>query len=204
MGSGAGDITNQLADIFGDVVGLEPNTHLRSHAEENQKSNASYVASNVVDYRTQTKFDFVFISYFLDTLQSGEYKRNLDALDRLIVDNGKIVGVTFLEDSDWNKYLNYVAGRMGIERKGGFVQISDRLSEFAWEIRATGSWRSSVSGSTVDHLYDALSFFVKARRSEYFKRRQEFLPKLQEVIYTNNRPWIEICEVIYEIRNVQR
>ena len=203
VGCGVGNITGQLGKGFRFATGIEPNGYLLSQSNLHKSENVNYVRKKLESYQSDDKYDIIIVSYFFDTLNVSEYGINLQSLEHLLSDDGRILGVSFLPNSKWDQYLEAVAESLGIERKGGAIQVNKRLAHFGWQMNIIACWRSFVIGETVEQLYDTMVFFVRKKAYEYITGRSELLETLEAFSRGNSCQKLEMYEVIYECRPTQ-
>jgi SAM-dependent methyltransferase len=199
IGAGKGDIAIPLAQVFHQVVAVEPEERFTQVIRAANLPNLIVYESKIEEFWQAGKYDLILMSYLLDSMSSETISVVMNQVESMKAPGGKIVAVTYLEGCNWDVFTHFIANQLGTRRNGGFSRLFSELKTIGWYIHIQKILETHIYGSNLDELYGNLSFFYKDNLDEYHANEGKFKPILRSLSAQAERVSLSIREVILEV-----
>jgi SAM-dependent methyltransferase len=204
IGAGDGALSTALSDATSYVAAIEPDPRMRSILLQAESAcpTVEYVPYRVEETDLPSgAFDLALVSYILETISAPERNSVLNAAVRLLEEDGLIVGVSFVEGSAWDQYLEICKNICGGSRYVGFGELVKTLRSHGWFVSRQGNFSSRLIAQDIDELYAICSHFMGKRSAIYLENRTTLLPMLQRLSRFGGRSQVilDVTECIYVI-----
>ena len=205
IGAGNGEITNYLADIFYRVDAVERSIELANTIRKKKRANINVITSDILNYTANEKYNLVLMSYLLDSYyESIKTVEIMTIVDKLVANDGVVLGVTYLHDCAWDKFSEIVCNELDKPRKGGMKNVEGRLNKVGYKCHILKTVDSYIWGNTLEELFLNLSFFYKANITGYLENKEKYMELLEKYACTLNDLFvINVKEAIFDIKRIR-
>ncbi len=200
IGAGRGEIATVLAPALERIVMVEPCNRYIQEMKNGKHENIEIAEKRIEDYHTREQYDLILMSYFLDSFDEQRIRYYLELAWPMLEENGKLVGVTYLDGCDWDAFIHHIAQRLTIDRTGGFSRLLERLRKRGWNMLILEIVDTEIRGDNLGGLYENLAFFAKDDLDGYRRFHDEYMEDLAKYIsVSHGSVVISLKEVIYQI-----
>jgi SAM-dependent methyltransferase len=202
MGAGRGDISAILAETADVVDAVEPNRHhlrdLRSLADSNPRIRVA--EGSIQDFRTDARYDLIALVYVVESIADSDLARHVERLLDLRKPGGRVVGVTYLDGCALDAFSSAVQHVIPFGRTDAVSRVFPRLRAGGLNVHNLDVVRSEFRASSVDELFDVLSFFYMQELGAYRRLRPVLSRELRQHVESDGEGVrLTVEDVLYEI-----
>lgn len=200
VGAGDGQITEKLAHSEFDIVAIEPNVDLFRQLNCRLKDKIECYNLSLEEFRGDSKFDVVVLSYVLDGIDQKEIGLFLEKIKSCLNEQGTVLVCTYVPGCGWDALANEVSVLTGARRKGGLCRVVNRISEFGHYLIEWDSFETNIWGNDVRDLIENLEFYFRKSNVDV-EFIEDHLSRVIEklVVHENDRAILKVREAIYEL-----
>ena len=204
IGSGDGALAVKLAEVATYVGAIEPDPTMRDTLRQAALAHPEleYLPSRAegVDLPTGA-FELGLLSYVLETLPADDRDSLLTSVFELLAPEGLLVGISFVEGSAWDQYLELSKNHCGGNRYVGFGELAKALRTHGWFVSRHANFCTHIVAPDIEELFEVCAHFMGKRAPLYLDSRPTLLPVLQQLVRPTGKGAVilDITECLYSI-----